>query len=216
MGYCNQCRYNRKHAFFFSCKAKCLMQCSSKMNFKSNAFCASGHHLPNGSYVTFGGNGAIGPPGTPYNQPMDPTYGDYDGTKAIRILNPCSNTDNFDGPECQWFDNPDVLSMQKKRWYSTAEALPDGSVVLIGGYVNGGYINRNYPNDDPAYSHGASEPTYEFYPSKGNATLMQFMVTTSGLNAYAHAFLMPSGKMFVQANLSTSELSTILPYLSIY
>jgi hypothetical protein len=31
---------------------------------------------------------------------------------------------------------------------------------------------------------------------------MQFMVDTSGLNSYAHAFMMPSGKMFVQANIS--------------
>ncbi|KAJ3766035.1 hypothetical protein FB446DRAFT_417507, partial [Lentinula raphanica] len=32
---------------------------------------------------------------------------------------------------------------------------------------------------------------------------MQFMVKTSGLNSYAHTYLMPSGKMLVQANYST-------------
>jgi hypothetical protein len=31
---------------------------------------------------------------------------------------------------------------------------------------------------------------------------MQFMIDTSGLNSYAHAFMMPSGKMFLQANVS--------------
>lgn len=35
---------------------------------------------------------------------------------------------------------------------------------------------------------------------------MQFMVATSGLNSYAHLYLLPSGRMFVQANYSTSKL----------
>lgn len=93
--------------------------------------------------------------------------------------------------------------MQKRRWYSAAEALGDGSVAIIGGFVNGGYVNRNFPNTDPTLEGGAAEPTYEFYPSKGTATEMTFMTTTSGLNSYAHSYLMPSGNMFLQANLST-------------
>lgn len=74
-------------------------------------------------------------------------------------------------------------------------------------FVNGGYINRNYPNIDPAYEGGAAEPTYEFYPPKSGYTpkVMQFMIDTSGLNSYAHLFLMPSGKIFAQANYSSSE-----------
>lgn len=137
----------------------------------------------------------------------DSSYGDYDGRKAIRILNPCTNADDFSSSECQWFDNPAVLSMQKQRWYSASEALADGTIVLIGGFVNGGYVNRNLPNTDPTYEGGAAEPTYEFYPTRGPAEVMQFMTTTSGLNSYAHTYLMPSGKMLVQANLSTSESS---------
>jgi hypothetical protein len=38
---------------------------------------------------------------------------------------------------------------------------------------------------------------------------MPFMRKTSGLNSYAHAFLMPSGKMLVQANYSTSKYSSV-------
>lgn len=45
-------------------------------------------------------------------------------------------------PQCQWFDNTTYVGMQKARWYSSAEALADGSIVLVGGFVNGGYINR--------------------------------------------------------------------------
>ena len=177
------------------------------MDMSTNAFCAAGMHAPNGSYYTFGGNGAIGPGGNISSQvnpdgvsgAFDNTYQDFDGAKAIRIIDPCT-----DGT-CKWFDNATLLSMAKKRWYPGAEPLADGTVVLVGGFVNGGYVNRNFPNVDPVAEGGAAEPTFEFYPPKGQPTQMNFMVETSGLNAYAHLFLMPSGKMFAQANLSTSE-----------
>jgi hypothetical protein len=182
------------------------------MEVETNTFCASGMHLPNGSYVTFGGNGAVGPGGkigsvtnSAGSGAFDATYQDYDGTKSIRILNPCTDADDWTSPNCQWFDNASVLAMQKQRWYSAAEALADGTVVLIGGFVNGGYINRNTPNTDPEYEGGAAEPTYEFFPSNGvPAQVMQFMIQTSGLNSYAHTYLLASGKMLVQANISTS------------
>ncbi|TFK70849.1 glyoxal oxidase [Pluteus cervinus] len=184
---------------------------SQVMDVKTNVFCASGMHLPNGSYVTFGGNGAVGRGGNIGSQvgptgtgAWDSEYQDFDGGQSIRVLNPCSDSDDFTSSDCQWFDDPSVLAMQKRRWYSTAEPTGDGEIVLIGGFVNGGYINRNTPNTDPQFEGGAAECTYEFFPSNGRpATPMNFLVETSGLNAYAHSFLMPDGRMFVQANLSS-------------
>ncbi|KAJ7212240.1 glyoxal oxidase N-terminus-domain-containing protein [Mycena pura] len=182
------------------------------MDVSTNVFCASGMHLPNGSFVTFGGNGAIGPGGNIGSQKnpsgasgaWDSIYQDFDGSKSIRILNPCNDSDDFSSSACQWFDDPTVLSMQRQRWYSAAEPLANGTVVIIGGFVNGGYINRNYPNTDPMYEGGAAEPTYEFYPSNGQTPqIMNFMVKTSGLNAYAHTYLLASGNLFLQANYST-------------
>ncbi|KAF8120328.1 hypothetical protein EV363DRAFT_1478632, partial [Boletus edulis] len=64
--------------------------------------------------------------------------------------------------------------MQDMRWYSAAEALGDGIIVLIGGYISGGY-------------------------TRGPATVMNFMITTSGLNSYAHTYLMPWGKLLLVA-----------------
>ncbi|KAJ7645473.1 DUF1929-domain-containing protein [Mycena polygramma] len=185
---------------------------SQTMDVATNVFCASGMHLPNGSYATFGGNGAIGPGGnigsvknpSGASGSWDATYQDFDGSKAIRILNPCTDSDDFASTNCQWYDDPSVLGMQKQRWYSAAEPLANGTIVIIGGFVNGGYVNRNFPNTDPTFSGGAAEPTYEFYPSNGQTPqIMNFMTKTSGLNAYAHTFLLASGNLFLQANYST-------------
>ncbi|KAF7355247.1 Glyoxal oxidase [Mycena sanguinolenta] len=111
------------------------------MDVATNTFCSSGHHVPNGSFVTFGGNGAIGPGPSPPSQPnWDATYQDFDGGQSIRVLNPCTSDDDFSSPQCQWYDDPAVLSMQRRRWYSTAEALGNGTIVLIGGFINGGMV----------------------------------------------------------------------------
>jgi hypothetical protein len=173
---------------------------------QTNPFCAAGMHLPNSSYAVFGGNTAVGPDGdnsypgstTQY----DPTYKDYDGTRAIRIISSCQG-DVTQAP-CSWYDGANGLEMAKHRWYPAAESLANGTVVLIGGFTAGGYINRQLPNVDPTYENGQAEPTYEFFPPTGQTPqIMQFMVKTSGLNSYALTYLMPSGKMFVQANFST-------------
>ena len=176
------------------------------MDVQTNPFCAAGMHLPNGSYATFGGNNAVGPGGDNSNPgsttAYDPTYQDHGGTRAIRIVDTCS-----DQQKCVWYDNPNGLRMAKSRWYPGAEALADGTIVLVGGFSSGGYVNRNYPNTDPAYGGGASEPTFEFFPSRSQPPqVMDFMVKTSGLNSFALTYLMPSGKMFVQANYSTSAV----------
>jgi hypothetical protein len=185
------------------------------MDMQTNPFCAAGMHLPNGSVATFGGNGAITTGGNISSNTYpggfagisDGLYQDWDGRKAIRIINVCDGGDN--SPQCQWYDAYNGLQMQRNRWYPGCEPLGDGSVVLIGGFTTGGYINRNTPNTDPTFSGGAAEPTFEFYPSKGNATQMTFMTTTSGLNAYPHTFLMPDGRMLVQANFSTGAQTCI-------
>lgn len=177
------------------------------MDVPTNTFCSSGMHLPNGSWVTFGGNEAVGRGGNPTNQgeTWDPVYADFDGSRSIRVLNPCSETDDFSASSCQWFDDPTVLSMQRRRWYSAAEPLADGSIVIIGAFSGGGYVNRNGLGTDPF--NGGAELTFEFFPARAGAPqTLQFLVRTSGLNSYAHSFLMPSGNMFLQANLSTSEL----------
>ncbi|CBQ71154.1 probable Glo1-Glyoxaloxidase 1 [Sporisorium reilianum SRZ2] len=167
----------------------------------TNTFCASGATLGNGSWLVAGGNQAVGYGGAAQAQNLNP-YSDYDGTKAIRLLEPNSST---------WIDSPStsitqVNMLQQPRWYPGIEVLEDGSVIFIGGAVSGGYINRNTPTTDTLYQNGGANPTYEYFPSRttGNLPVCQFMGQTNGLNMYPHTYLMPSGKIFMQANVSTT------------
>lgn len=166
-------------------------------------------HLPNASFAVFGGNSAVGPGANPGpTTAYDPDYDIYDGTRAIRIITSCAGDPNQ--PPCSWYDQENGLQMAKHRWYPGIEALANGTVVLMGGFTSGGYINRNLPNVDPTYESGQAEPTYETFPPTGTPPqLMEFLTQTSGLNSYALAFLMPSGKMFVQANYSTSYVNPV-------
>ena len=93
-------------------------------------FTSLGMHFPNGSFVTFGGNAAVGPGSNPpANGYLDPTFQAYSGLRAIRLLNPCQNGDSID--KCNWQENSTFMTAN--RWYAAAEALGDGSVVIVGG-----------------------------------------------------------------------------------
>lgn len=182
----------------------------------TNPFCASGATLGNGTWMVAGGNQAIGfgggalnVQGQPNVAPADGPYQDFDGRLAIRLMDP-----SVPDAQLAWQDN--TTFMTSPRWYPGIEVMTDGSVLLIGGMTGGGYINRNTPNNDPTYAAGnngglnnlaagGANPTWEFFPPKGNApAAMDFMTLTSGLNTYPHTFLMPSGKLFMQANYSTA------------
>lgn len=184
------------------------------MDIKTNSFCASGMHLPNGTFASFGGNDAVGVGGSAGSQKnsdgrtglWDAVYQDFDGRKAIRLLKPCTAQDNLaaDAP-CGWYDEPQQLSMKKNRWYSGTEALGDGTVLILGGMVTGGYVNRWLPDNDPVTENGAAENTYEYYPARGgDPPVVQFLVDNSPLNVYSHMYLMASGKVLVQAGTGTS------------
>lgn len=179
---------------------------------KTNPFCAAGGTLGNGSWAVVGGNQPVsyGGAASPYGKNA---YHVADGRSTVRLLEP---TD--DSHELKWIDEPNGTNkMDSPRWYPGIEVLADGTLVLIGGATNGGFINRNTPNIDPLYAsgqknpkknqweQGGANPSYEFWPpqNKPKPQVSEFMKRTSGLNMYAHTYLMPSGKIFMQANYST-------------
>ena len=165
------------------------------MDVYSNTFCAGGGVLANGTFVVFGGNQPVTTAGVAVSDAG--AYSDTDGGTAIRMINPC------DDESCEWIqgetdysvDNGETgnyLKMTGRRWYPMVEALEDGSLIVVGGDKNGGYVNTQYQDN----------PTYEFFPPKGNgaAVNLQFLSDTLPVNLYALTWLMPSGKLFMQAS----------------
>lgn len=169
------------------------------MDVTTNTFCAGGNHLANGTWVVFGGNQPVTTDGEASNGQAG-AYSDADGGTAIRMINPC------DDESCEWIqgevdgfgttDNTNgYLEMTGRRWYPTVEELEDGSLIVIGGDLNGGYVNDVYQDN----------PTYEFFPHKGDdePITLQFLKDTLPVNLYPLTWLMPSGKLFMQASRKT-------------
>lgn len=75
--------------------------------------------------------------------------------------------------------------MTGNRWYPTAEALEDGSLIVIGGDNNGGYVNTVLQDN----------PTYEFFPPKGDgqAIHLQWLADNLPVNLYPLTWMLPSG-----------------------
>lgn len=159
------------------------------VDISTNTFCASGAHLGNGSLVVAGGNQAVQEGGAGLTAgvlPQNSKYQDYDGRKALRIMEHGDTNGAL-----SWNDNSNF--MRSSRWYPGIETLTDGSILLIGGAVGGGYINRNTPVVDQFFQTldnsggldkidvGGANPTWEFFPDKGNPLqIMQFLGTTGG------------------------------------
>ena len=51
-----------------------------------------------------------------------------------------------------------------------------------------------------------NNPTYEFFPSRGNSVTLQFLQNTLPANLYPLTWLLPSGKLLMQANWGTMVL----------
>ncbi|KAI9435759.1 glyoxal oxidase [Lactarius indigo] len=156
------------------------------MDIITNSFCAGGNVLGNGTWVNIGGNQAVTYGGaTAMSQDGGQPYNDPDGGKSF--LNPC------DDNSCDW-----ILTgtMTTRRWYPSVETLEDGSLIIIGGCQWGGFV------DDAAQSN----PTYEFLPSRGQPVTSPILTNTLPLNLYPLVFLLPSGRLLVQANWQTALL----------
>jgi hypothetical protein len=162
------------------------------MDVYSNTFCAGGAVLGNGTWAVFGGNQPVTTDGVATNELA--AYKTMTGGTAIRLLDPC------DDERCEYLqgaqtldinaDTGGYLQMTGKRWYPTVETLADGTLIVIGGDKNGGYVNTAVQDN----------PTYEFFPpTDEGAVHLQFLSDTLPVNLYPLTWLLPSGKLFMQA-----------------
>ncbi|KAF8587998.1 copper radical oxidase [Ramaria rubella] len=161
------------------------------MDAVTNTFCAGGNVLGNGTWVNVGGNQAVTFGGNQAaSQNGGPPYDDPDGGQSIRLLDPC------DDESCNWIVN-DANSMTSRRWYPTVETLEDGTMIIIGGDDFGGFVN----------SADQSNPTFEYFPSKGPPSNMPILDGTLPANLYPLTWLLPSGNLFIQANWAATIFS---------
>lgn len=80
--------------------------------------------------------------------------------------------------------------MQNKRWYPTIEGLAEGNVIVLGGDENGGYVSTFVQNT----------PSYEYWPKQASGSIhMNFLNDTVPVNLFPLTWLLPSGKLFLQA-----------------
>ncbi|KAK7692517.1 hypothetical protein QCA50_004145 [Cerrena zonata] len=161
------------------------------MDAVTNTFCAGGNVLGNGTWVNVGGNQAVTFGGLQAaSQNGGGPYDDPDGGQSIRLLNPCEDS------KCDWTL---VEPMTTRRWYPTVEQLEDGTLFIIGGCDFGGFVNSADQNN----------PTYEFFPPPKNdpgPIESPLLDRTLPANLYPLTWLLPSGKLFMQANRGTAML----------
>ncbi|WWC85422.1 uncharacterized protein L201_000285 [Kwoniella dendrophila CBS 6074] len=162
---------------------------ATPMAVQSNTFCAAGLPIANGSWVVFGGNQPVTYEGAATKDvPNSNPYLDTDGGAAIRLLNPC------DDGNCVWQEGGDALTMSGKRWYPSVETLGDGSLIVLGGDNNGGYVSTLAQNN----------PTYEYWPKQSSGAIhMDFLNYTVPVNLFPLTYLLPGGKLFMQAAYKT-------------
>jgi Glyoxal oxidase N-terminus len=74
--------------------------------------------------------------------------------------------------------------------YLSVNFLTGFLVQVLGGNQWGGFVNDA----------GQNNPTYEFYPSRGDPIGLNILATTLPANLFPLTFLLPSGNVFIQTN----------------
>jgi hypothetical protein len=147
------------------------------LNLQTNSFCAGGGWLSNGTLISFGGNPNEGTTAHPTSQ---------NGLQAVRFFTPCGEG------TCDVLEYPSRITLTSRRWYPSSTRLTDGSLLIAGGMIAGGFNNQKSTNN----------PTYEFFPPKGNGLPIhsQFLVDSLNTNLFPLMFTLPDGTIFVGAN----------------
>ena len=145
--------------------------------YKTNAFCAGGTFLADGRLVSLGGNGPL--------VDVDPTI--TDGFNAIRWLTRSSTNGGLNGQE--WLETNQKLA--SNRWYASAQTMPDGTVFVASGSLNG---------LDPTVRTN-NNPTYEILnrdgSSRGQNIPLAILEKNQPYYMYPFIHLLRDGNLFI-------------------
>ncbi|KAI5201489.1 galactose oxidase [Aureobasidium subglaciale] len=156
--------------------------------YKTNAFCAGGSFLPNGDFMSLGGNGPL--------DFIDTTVGD--GFDGIRYLSRSSSDASLDGQD--WKEPGNKLNT--KRWYASVQTMPDGRLFVASGSLNG--LDPTIPTNN--------NPTYEILDRNGKSSgvsiPMEILAKNQPYYMYPFMHQLKDGSLFVFVSKS-SELFNI-------
>ena len=178
------------------------------LDITTNSFCAGGGVTGNGSLVNVGGNNAVSVSGDTANTVVNGVnvgalYGDSDGGKILRTIDPCTND------QCNWVEWSDL---QVNRWYPSVETLPNGTVAIVGGELCASESDMSSAHrSDGGYTALANQnqanPTVQVWPGTGNNVQFGLLARNGPLSACIGAH--------VQADSQTStRCSTSCPTAS--
>ena len=157
--------------------------------YKTNAFCAGGSFLENGTLLSVGGNAPL--------TWLDPTVGD--GFRAIRYLTRSATSDELDGHD--WSEPGNQLDTP--RWYPTVQTLSDGTIFVASGSLNG---------LDPAVN-ANNNPTYEIFDregiSHGGSIRLPLLVKAQPYYMYPFVHLLPDDNLFIFSAKSSEVFSVV-------
>ena len=157
------------------------------LSYKTNAFCSGGAFLPDGRFLSLGGNAPL--------DFIDPTVGD--GFKAIRYLGRSATDKTQTGKP--WSEPGNKLSTA--RWYASAQTMPDGSIFVASGSLNG--LNPTEPANN--------NPTWEVLNnqgiSNGVSIPMEILAKNQPYYMYPFMHLMSDGNLFVFVSKSSESFN---------
>lgn len=147
------------------------------LGYTTNAFCSGGTFLADGRVVSLGGNAPL--------TWLDPNIGD--GFTAIRYLERSATDASLDGK--YWSEPGNKLA--SARWYASAQTMPDGTIFVASGSLNG---------LDPTVLSN-NNPTYEMLSptaaTRGQNIPMDILKKNQPYYMYPFVHLLSDGNLFV-------------------
>ncbi|KAL8758888.1 MAG: hypothetical protein Q9184_003783, partial [Pyrenodesmia sp. 2 TL-2023] len=150
---------------------------------QTNAFCSGGAFLADGRFVSIGGNAPL--------DFLDPTV--KDGFRGIRYLTAGAS----DWVEPLDSSDPGVNRLDSARWYASVQTMPDGTLFVASGSLNG--LDPTVPENN--------NPTYEILNAQGvpngkGSIDMEILKKNQPYYMYPFIHLLNNGQLFVAVSKS--------------
>lgn len=157
------------------------------LSYKTNAFCSGGAFLPDGRWLSLGGNAPL--------SFIDDTVGD--GFDAIRYIDRSSSDASLNGQS--WSEPGNKLS--SARWYASAQTMPDGTIFVASGSLNG--LDPTVPANN--------NPTWELLNNQGvsSGVSVDMVILAKNQPYYMYPFLhlLRDGTLFVFVSKSSERFN---------